>query len=66
MSSSYFFISILEKRRLSVLTAAFYKSLNFIKEYSMKNVLKTFGIIALAAIIGVSMVAYVGIYEKID
>jgi predicted small lipoprotein YifL len=32
----------------------------------MKNVLKTFGIIALAAVIGFSMVACGGIYEKID
>ena len=31
----------------------------------MKNVLKAFEIIALAAVIGFSMMAYGGIYEKI-
>ncbi|MDR2730774.1 MAG: hypothetical protein LBB81_07750 [Treponema sp.] len=36
------------------------------KEYSMKNVLLAFGIIALAAVIRYSMTACGGIYEKID
>jgi len=36
------------------------------KEYFMKNTIKLIGFIALAAVIGISMAACGGIYEKID
>ena len=39
---------------------------NIQEEFCMKNVLKAFGIIALAAVIGFSMVACGGTYEEID